>query len=106
MDATEDEREALATRLDRKYDFFKRMSFDGSEHETMVLLREASAALRRSQSSPDWTDTQVEVAKALSVGGRWPWSDGDQPMATIILEALRVALSAASSARMHQGERE
>jgi hypothetical protein len=36
---------SLAVSLRRKYEFFRRMSFDGHEHETMVLLRTAADAI-------------------------------------------------------------
>ncbi|GAA2577602.1 hypothetical protein [Microbacterium binotii] len=43
---TDDERDALANRLDRKYKLFEKLYAD-HEHETMVLLRDAVAMLRR-----------------------------------------------------------
>lgn len=42
----------LAERLERKYRFFERFSPD-TEHETMILLREAATALRATPE-PEW----------------------------------------------------
>lgn len=56
---TDDERDALANRLDRKYKLFEKLYAD-HEHETMVLLRDAVAMLRR--PSPPTEEQPVEVA--------------------------------------------
>ncbi|MFJ4166305.1 hypothetical protein ACIPY5_12180 [Microbacterium sp. NPDC089698] len=77
---TDDEREALAARLQRKYEFFKRFSSDGSENEVMILLREAASALHRTvhgepkhtEGCIDWCNHCQVCGEGIQYGSRCP----------------------------------
>lgn len=67
---------ALAESLDRKYEFYRRMNSDGDEHETMILLRTAAAAIREVLPALDEittlraevADRDARIEAALAVG--------------------------------------
>ena len=54
----------LIASLRDKYEFFRRMSFDDSEHETMVLLRTAADAIESLLTALTETEADKNAAQA------------------------------------------
>lgn len=88
---------ALVARLERKYDFYKQVHGKG-EHETMVLLREAAAALE--VSSRTVAPNRDDIARvffnhnAVNLGSAIRWGSASERMKRTAYEYADALLAA------------
>lgn len=100
---TETEKEALIDRLRRKYEFYARVSGDGTEHETMILLRNAADALEASRAPQPTDDDREALLDEIIVTDEMvdiiqesvydDYREGDRPVIRAALEAVMALLS-------------